>query len=93
MLPMRAFATHSARYLQGRTRETTSSGFFSEYETRRMLRMRPRSLLFRWYRIMSPNIKISVNNVTYNEARQELYVDCTQEFRIRWSPLRVAPAR
>lgn len=42
---------------------------------------------------MSPTIKIETRNVTYDEDKDELFVECVQEFRIRFSPFQPAPSR
>ncbi|KAI0700860.1 hypothetical protein C8T65DRAFT_657363 [Cerioporus squamosus] len=49
--------------------------------------------ILQWYRILSPVIKGVVNAVTYDEGRNAIYLDVTQTFHIRWSPLKPAPAR
>lgn len=49
--------------------------------------------ILQWYRVMSPHIKIDVRAVTYDSAKNELFLDVVQEFHIRWSPFRPAPAR
>lgn len=47
----------------------------------------------RWYRVMSPTIALDIRSVTYNSSRHELFLDITQQFHIRWSPLTPTPAR
>ncbi|KAI0683841.1 hypothetical protein BC835DRAFT_699205 [Cytidiella melzeri] len=49
--------------------------------------------ILQWYRVMSPTIKIEAHQVTYDEEKAQIFVDASQEFHIRWSPLRAAPAR
>ncbi|KAI0739373.1 hypothetical protein C8Q80DRAFT_1347117 [Daedaleopsis nitida] len=49
--------------------------------------------VLQWYRIMSPVLKVRVNGVTYDKDRHTVYLDATQVFHIRLSPLRPAPAR
>ncbi|KAI0338699.1 hypothetical protein BDW22DRAFT_1409365 [Trametopsis cervina] len=49
--------------------------------------------ILQWYRVMSPVLKIEADQVTYDEGKKQLFIDAVQEFHIRWSPLRAAPAR
>ncbi|KAI0631502.1 hypothetical protein C8Q77DRAFT_1127228 [Trametes polyzona] len=49
--------------------------------------------ILRWYRIMSPVLSVRATSVTYDEAKHEVFLDVTQTFHIRWSPLKPAPAR
>ncbi|KAI0084569.1 hypothetical protein BDY19DRAFT_971027 [Irpex rosettiformis] len=49
--------------------------------------------ILQWYRVLSPTIKIQTNQVTYDEEKAQLFLDISQEFHIRWSPFRAAPAR
>lgn len=42
---------------------------------------------------MSPNTTLDIRSVTYNASQHELFLDIVQDFRLRWSPLAVAPAR
>ena len=42
---------------------------------------------------MSPTITLDIRSVTYNPSRHELFLDITQQFHIRWSPLTPTPAR
>ena len=42
---------------------------------------------------MSPKIELTIRSVTYNSSRHELFLDITQVFHIRWSPLGPSPAR
>ena len=47
----------------------------------------------RWYRVMSPLLKIETRQVTYDEPKQQIFVEVVQEFHIRWSPFNPAPSR
>ncbi|KAL9021153.1 MAG: hypothetical protein Q9185_001692 [Variospora sp. 1 TL-2023] len=38
--------------------------------------------IYRWYKIMSPRIEISIDGVAYDEKNRTLYVDIHQVFRI-----------
>ncbi|TFK94465.1 hypothetical protein K466DRAFT_535726 [Polyporus arcularius HHB13444] len=49
--------------------------------------------ILQWYRILSPMIKGNVSSVTYDEEKHIVFLDVTQIFHIRWSPLNPAPAR
>ena len=49
--------------------------------------------ILQWYRIMSPALEIHVSDATYDHAKMTAFLDITQTFHIRWSPLRPAPAR
>ncbi|KAI0804667.1 hypothetical protein BC629DRAFT_1488797 [Irpex lacteus] len=49
--------------------------------------------ILQWYRVLSPTIKINTHQVTYDEEKAQVFIDVSQEFHVRWSPLRVAPAR
>lgn len=49
--------------------------------------------ILQWYRVMSPAISVHVNSVTYDEEKHTAFLDITQTFHIRWSPLNPAPAR
>lgn len=48
--------------------------------------------IYQWYRIMSPNLKIHVNHVTYDKDLEMLILDATQEFHIRFNPFGPMPA-
>ncbi|KAH8105228.1 hypothetical protein BXZ70DRAFT_887220 [Cristinia sonorae] len=49
--------------------------------------------IYQWYRVLSPEISLEVQSVTYNESKQELFLEVAQRFHIRWSPLQPSPAR
>ncbi|KAJ7186895.1 hypothetical protein C8R46DRAFT_858225, partial [Mycena filopes] len=49
--------------------------------------------IYQWYRIMSPNIDISVKNVVHDTANNILLLDVVQHFHIRLSPFKPAPSR
>lgn len=49
--------------------------------------------IYQWYRVLSPTITIDVQEVAYNREKNVLYLDITQKFHIRYSPLEPAPAR
>ena len=49
--------------------------------------------IYRWYRIMSPKHSVKVGSVTFDREKLELFLEVTQTFHIRWSPLSPAPAR
>ena len=49
--------------------------------------------IFQWYRIMSPSHTLDVGSVTYNRDKLEVFLDITQTFHLRWSPLSPGPAR
>ena len=49
--------------------------------------------IYQWYRIMSPSHTLDVSSVTYNREKLELFLDITQTFHLRWSPLSPGPAR
>ena len=49
--------------------------------------------IYRWYRIMSPKHTVKVGSVTFDKEKLEVFLDVTQTFHIRWSPLSPAPAR
>ncbi len=53
-----------------------------------------RHLIFdRWYRILSPQLPLEVDNVTYNETTQEIFLQIMQTLHIRWSPFLPVPSR
>ncbi|KAL8743064.1 MAG: hypothetical protein Q9184_008158, partial [Pyrenodesmia sp. 2 TL-2023] len=47
--------------------------------------------IYRWYKIMSPRIEISIDGVAYDEKNLTLYVNIHQEFRIWIIPFFNAP--
>ncbi|KAF2687781.1 hypothetical protein K458DRAFT_414857 [Lentithecium fluviatile CBS 122367] len=47
--------------------------------------------IYRWYKIMSPRIDITVNSVAYDARNLILYVDISQVFRIWVVPFYCAP--
>ncbi|OCH91565.1 hypothetical protein OBBRIDRAFT_792163 [Obba rivulosa] len=49
--------------------------------------------IYKWYRILSPHIKMDVSDVVYDDTHDhpQLFVKCEQVFHIRWSPLKPAP--
>ncbi|KAI0327482.1 hypothetical protein GY45DRAFT_1327600 [Cubamyces sp. BRFM 1775] len=49
--------------------------------------------ILQWYRVLSPVLSVRANSVTYDEEKNSVYLDVTQTFHIRWSPLSPAPAR
>ncbi|KAI0370686.1 hypothetical protein BV20DRAFT_236809 [Pilatotrama ljubarskyi] len=49
--------------------------------------------ILQWYRVLSPVLSVRVTSVTYDEEKHTVFLDVTQTFHIRWSPLRPAPAR
>ncbi|KAM5540164.1 hypothetical protein V8D89_006304 [Ganoderma adspersum] len=49
--------------------------------------------IFQWYRIMSPSHTLDVGSVTYNRDKLEVFLEITQTFHLRWSPLSPGPAR
>ena len=49
--------------------------------------------ILQWYRIMSPSHTLDVGSVTYNRDKLEVFLDITQTFHLRWSPLSPGPAR
>ncbi|RDX39712.1 hypothetical protein OH76DRAFT_1330941, partial [Lentinus brumalis] len=49
--------------------------------------------ILQWYRMLSPMIKGDVSSVTYDEEKHIVFLDVTQIFHIRSSPLNPAPAR
>ncbi|KAI9066052.1 hypothetical protein FKP32DRAFT_1623201 [Trametes sanguinea] len=49
--------------------------------------------ILQWYRILSPLLSVRVTSVTYDEEKHSVFLDVTQTFHIRWSPLNPAPAR
>ncbi|PIL34451.1 hypothetical protein GSI_03227 [Ganoderma sinense ZZ0214-1] len=49
--------------------------------------------IYQWYRIMSPSHTLDVGSVTYNRDKHEVFLDMTQTFHLRWSPLSPGPAR
>ncbi|EMD35742.1 hypothetical protein CERSUDRAFT_52662 [Gelatoporia subvermispora B] len=48
--------------------------------------------IYRWYRIMSPHIKMDVTDVVYDGAHDppRLFVKAEQVFHIRWNPFKPA---
>ncbi|ORY04295.1 hypothetical protein BCR34DRAFT_627114 [Clohesyomyces aquaticus] len=49
--------------------------------------------IYRWYKIMSPRIEMTVNSIAYDEPNLTLYVDISQVFRIYIIPFYRAPVR
>ncbi|KAI0065150.1 hypothetical protein BV25DRAFT_1880829 [Artomyces pyxidatus] len=49
--------------------------------------------IFQWYRIISPHIDITVQNISYDADKKTLFLDLTQKFHLWWSPFSPAPAR
>ncbi|TBU24606.1 hypothetical protein BD311DRAFT_701791, partial [Dichomitus squalens] len=49
--------------------------------------------IYQWYRIMSPAHSVTVSSVTFDQQKLELFLDVSQTFHLRWSPLPPAPAR
>ncbi|EJD48242.1 hypothetical protein AURDEDRAFT_113076 [Auricularia subglabra TFB-10046 SS5] len=49
--------------------------------------------VYQWYRIMSPTLKLAVDEVVLDEKTDVAYLQVTQTFHLRWSPLKPAPAR
>ncbi|KAI0260378.1 hypothetical protein BC834DRAFT_549278 [Gloeopeniophorella convolvens] len=49
--------------------------------------------IFQWYRIMSPRIDLSVDDITYDAAKQQLFLNISQVFHIRFSPFPPAKTR
>ncbi|RPD54552.1 hypothetical protein L226DRAFT_261089 [Lentinus tigrinus ALCF2SS1-7] len=49
--------------------------------------------ILQWYRIMSPILTVHVNGVTYDAEKNAAFLEITQVFHIRWSPLKPAPSR
>ncbi|KAF2161307.1 hypothetical protein M409DRAFT_28344 [Zasmidium cellare ATCC 36951] len=47
--------------------------------------------IFRWYKILSPTIELSVNSVAFDETSLLLYVSITQTFSIFFIPFYSAP--
>ncbi|KAF2639954.1 hypothetical protein P280DRAFT_469696 [Massarina eburnea CBS 473.64] len=47
--------------------------------------------IYRWYKIMSPKIELSINSVAYDEANLLLYVNISQVFSIWIVPFYRAP--
>ncbi|KAH9895885.1 hypothetical protein C8Q73DRAFT_745088 [Cubamyces lactineus] len=49
--------------------------------------------ILQWYRVLSPVLSVRATSVTYDEEKNSVFLDVTQTFHIRWSPLRPSPAR
>ncbi|KAJ7074811.1 hypothetical protein C8F01DRAFT_35339 [Mycena amicta] len=49
--------------------------------------------IYQWYRILSPHIEITVNNVVHDPANHLLLLDVVQSFSLRLSPFKPVPAR
>ncbi|KAI0773177.1 hypothetical protein BD413DRAFT_539885 [Trametes elegans] len=49
--------------------------------------------ILQWYRVLSPVLSVRANSVTYDKEKHSVFLDVTQTFHIRWSPLKPAPAR
>ncbi|KAJ7119646.1 hypothetical protein C8R44DRAFT_624713 [Mycena epipterygia] len=49
--------------------------------------------IYQWYRIMSPNIDITVKSVVHDTENNVLLLDVVQKFHIRFSPFQPAPSR
>ncbi|KAI0643301.1 hypothetical protein C8Q79DRAFT_1002530 [Trametes meyenii] len=49
--------------------------------------------ILQWYRVLSPVLSVRVTSVTYDKEKNSIFLDVTQTFHIRWSPLTPAPAR
>jgi hypothetical protein len=47
--------------------------------------------VYRWYKILSPRIEMTVNSVAFDEANSLLYVQVSQIFRIWFIPFYKAP--
>ena len=92
----RASSIHCARCSLVLTRATLSSVSYSKYAPLGLnlaIFLRHVSAPARWYRVMSPRLKIEVKNATYNESTRELFVEVVQVFHIFLSPLRGVPSR
>ncbi|KAI9815202.1 MAG: hypothetical protein M1832_005537 [Thelocarpon impressellum] len=48
-------------------------------------------MIYRWYKIMSPRIDLSVDSVAYDEQKLRLYVGVSQVFRLWVVPFYAAP--
>ncbi|KAF9039274.1 hypothetical protein BJ165DRAFT_377907 [Panaeolus papilionaceus] len=49
--------------------------------------------VYQWYRVLSPQIKVKVENVVFDRDHHVLYVEIVQWFKLFFLPLRPAPAR
>ncbi|KAI0821791.1 hypothetical protein BC628DRAFT_1328692 [Trametes gibbosa] len=49
--------------------------------------------ILQWYRVLSPVLSVHVSALTYDAEKHAAFLDVTQTFHIRWSPLHPAPAR
>ncbi|KAI0668271.1 hypothetical protein C8Q78DRAFT_980794 [Trametes maxima] len=49
--------------------------------------------ILQWYRVLSPMLSVRVTSVTYDKEKNSIFLDVTQTFHIRWSPLKPAPGR
>ncbi|KZZ91768.1 hypothetical protein AAL_06522 [Moelleriella libera RCEF 2490] len=49
--------------------------------------------IYRWYRILSPDIDITVHSAVFDQRAAKLYVDIHQTFRIWFVPFYSAPVR
>ena len=49
--------------------------------------------IYRWYKILSPHISLTVESVTFNEGTSKLYVDIHQHFRLWIVPFYDADVR
>lgn len=65
----------------------TGSWFYSPTVNSRLLIL----YVYRWYKILSPRIDISVNSVAYDAANLTLYLHISQTFRIWFVPFYAAP--
>ncbi|CAI6335219.1 unnamed protein product [Periconia digitata] len=48
-------------------------------------------VIYRWYKIMSPRIEMTVNSIAFDEPNSTLYISLHQIFRIRVIPLHASP--
>ncbi|THH13713.1 hypothetical protein EW146_g6536 [Bondarzewia mesenterica] len=49
--------------------------------------------IYQWYRIMSPHLALTVNNVAYIPEQNKIFLDITQDFHVRFDPFPLQPAR
>lgn len=49
--------------------------------------------IYQWYRVLSPQIDLSVDHVVFDTRRNVMYVEATQVFKLFFLPVRPLPAR
>jgi len=55
--------------------------FYSPFPSRDLI-----LAMYRWHRLLSPNVKIDIRSVAFDEPRGKLYVECVQTFTFWFLP-------